>query len=37
MSEAHPHAKFHLDPSNRLATITNVTDSQDRQDRTMVR
>jgi len=25
--EAYLHAKFHLDPSNRLATITNVTNS----------
>ena len=35
-AEAYLHAKFHLDPSNRLATIgyTNVTDRQDRQDRT---
>jgi len=35
-AEAYLHAKFHLDASNRLATITNVTDrtGQDRQDRT---
>ena len=38
-AEAYLHAKFHLDPSNRLAQCTNVTDSQtdrqtDRQDRT---
>jgi len=31
-AEAYLHAKFHLDPSNRLATVyTNVTDRQDRQ------
>jgi len=31
-AEAYLHAKFHLDPSNRLATIhTNVTDKTDRQ------
>jgi len=34
-AEAYRRAKFHLDSSNRLATITpNVTDRQDRQDRT---
>ena len=34
------HAKLHLVPSNRLATVTvytNVTDESDRTDRTMVR
>jgi len=30
-AEAYFHVKFHLDTSNRLATITNVTDRQDRQ------
>jgi len=29
--EAYLHAKFHLDPSSRLATIHHVTDRQDRQ------
>jgi len=33
-AEAYLHAKFHLDPSNRLATIHQRTDRQDRQDRT---
>jgi len=33
--EAYPHAKFYLDPSNRLATnVINRSDGQDRQDRT---
>jgi len=27
-AEAYQHAKFHLDPSNRLATIANGTDRQ---------
>jgi len=30
-AEAYLHAKFRLDPSNRLATGANVTDRQDRQ------
>jgi len=35
-AEAYVHAKFHLDPFNRLVTITNVTYRmvQDRTDRT---
>jgi len=35
--EAYVHAKFHLDPSNRLATYTNVTDRTGQTDRTTVR
>ena len=30
-AEAYPHAKFPLNPSSRLATITNVTNRQDRE------
>jgi len=33
MVEAYLRAKFHLDPSNRLAQCSNVIDRQDRQDR----
>jgi len=33
-AEAYVHAKFYLDPSNRVASVyTNVTDRTDRQDR----
>ena len=32
-AEAYLRTKWHLNPSNRLATITNVTDRQDRTDR----
>ena len=34
-AESYLHAKFHLDPSNRLATVayTNVKDNTDKQDR----
>jgi len=31
MAESYLHAEFHLDPSNRLAQYTNVTDRIDRQ------
>ena len=34
MAEAYLHAKFHLDPSNRLATLHERLTQTDRQDRT---
>ena len=32
-TESYLRAKFHLDPSNRLATYTNITERQDRTDK----